>query len=305
MAKAALETRGPRRRAARGRPVARGASSARPRDRVPCGVSVGIMDSIPELLDAVGGLSRRGLRPGQAQDRARAGTWRPCARCGSASATSAAPGRRQRGLHPRRRPPPRRARRLRPAADRAAAGRGRPASSTPSWRKPLRTPDLPGRVDRVGRATPPPRSHWARAPSSTSSPAGSAATSRRRRIHDLCRAHGVAVWCGGMLETGLGRAANVALAALPGFTLPGDTSASGRYFAADITAAVRPRRRPPAGAGRARPRCRPRPRDPGRGHHLHRVDPVLLTHTVDRAGLASCPEGSDGAGGAAGLRSRR
>ncbi|WP_432827300.1 o-succinylbenzoate synthase [Dactylosporangium sp. CA-092794] len=56
-----------------------------------------------------------------------------------------------------------------------------------------------------------------------------------RRIHDVCAAHGVAVWCGGMLETGLGRAANVALAALPGFTLPGDTSASGRYYAADIT----------------------------------------------------------------------
>jgi len=56
-----------------------------------------------------------------------------------------------------------------------------------------------------------------------------------RRIHDLCAAHGVPVWCGGMLETGLGRAANVALAALPGFTLPGDTSASDRYYRADIT----------------------------------------------------------------------
>ena len=56
-----------------------------------------------------------------------------------------------------------------------------------------------------------------------------------RRIHDVCVAHGVPVWCGGMLETGLGRAANVALAALPGFTLPGDTSASGRYYRADIT----------------------------------------------------------------------
>ncbi|MFI6478234.1 o-succinylbenzoate synthase [Nonomuraea sp. NPDC050663] len=56
-----------------------------------------------------------------------------------------------------------------------------------------------------------------------------------RRIHDLCRAHGIAVWCGGMLETGLGRAANVALAALPGFTLPGDTSGSRRYYATDIT----------------------------------------------------------------------
>jgi O-succinylbenzoate synthase len=56
-----------------------------------------------------------------------------------------------------------------------------------------------------------------------------------RRVHDVCAAHGVPVWCGGMLETGLGRAANVALAALPGFTLPGDTSASDRYYHADIT----------------------------------------------------------------------
>jgi O-succinylbenzoate synthase len=57
-----------------------------------------------------------------------------------------------------------------------------------------------------------------------------------RRIHDVCVAHDVPVWCGGMLETGLGRAANVALAALPGFTLPGDTSASDRFYRTDITA---------------------------------------------------------------------
>ncbi|HEY6796352.1 MAG TPA: o-succinylbenzoate synthase [Kineosporiaceae bacterium] len=56
-----------------------------------------------------------------------------------------------------------------------------------------------------------------------------------RRIHDVCAAHGVPVWCGGMLETGVGRAANLALAALPGFTLPGDTSASGRYYELDVT----------------------------------------------------------------------
>ena len=56
-----------------------------------------------------------------------------------------------------------------------------------------------------------------------------------RRIHDVCTANGVPVWCGGMLETGIGRAANVALAALPGFTLPGDTSASERYFHRDVT----------------------------------------------------------------------
>ncbi len=56
-----------------------------------------------------------------------------------------------------------------------------------------------------------------------------------RRVHDVCVALGVPVWCGGMLETGVGRAANIALAALPGFTLPGDISASDRHFAQDVT----------------------------------------------------------------------
>ena len=56
-----------------------------------------------------------------------------------------------------------------------------------------------------------------------------------RRVHDVCAAAGVPVWCGGMLETGVGRAANVALAALPNFRLPGDTSASDRYYATDLT----------------------------------------------------------------------
>ena len=56
-----------------------------------------------------------------------------------------------------------------------------------------------------------------------------------KKIHDLCYERGVAVWCGGMLETGIGRAANLALAAMPGFTLPGDTSASARYFHRDVT----------------------------------------------------------------------
>lgn len=56
-----------------------------------------------------------------------------------------------------------------------------------------------------------------------------------RAIHDVCVARGAAVWCGGMLETGVGRAANLALAALPGFTLPGDTSASDRYYEVDVT----------------------------------------------------------------------
>lgn len=56
-----------------------------------------------------------------------------------------------------------------------------------------------------------------------------------RRIHDVAAAHGIPVWCGGMLECGIGRAPNIALAALPNFVLPGDTSASSRYFAQDLT----------------------------------------------------------------------
>ena len=53
-------------------------------------------------------------------------------------------------------------------------------------------------------------------------------------VHDVCRARGVPVWCGGMLESGIGRLANVHLQTLPGFTLPGDTSASARYFEEDL-----------------------------------------------------------------------
>ena len=55
------------------------------------------------------------------------------------------------------------------------------------------------------------------------------------KIHNYCLERSIPVWCGGMLETGIGRAANLALAALPGFTLPGDTSASSRFFKQDIT----------------------------------------------------------------------
>ena len=54
------------------------------------------------------------------------------------------------------------------------------------------------------------------------------------RIHDLCHAQKMPVWCGGMLESGVGRAHNVALATLPGFTIPGDLSASRRYWERDL-----------------------------------------------------------------------
>jgi o-succinylbenzoate synthase len=55
-----------------------------------------------------------------------------------------------------------------------------------------------------------------------------------RRIHDLCQRHDTPVWCGGMLESGIGRAHNVALSTLPNFSLPGDVAASKRYWAEDI-----------------------------------------------------------------------
>ncbi|WP_134703387.1 o-succinylbenzoate synthase [Ammoniphilus sp. YIM 78166] len=55
-----------------------------------------------------------------------------------------------------------------------------------------------------------------------------------KKIHDLCEAHGIPIWCGGMLEAGVGRAHNVAMTSLSNFTLPGDTAASSRYWKEDI-----------------------------------------------------------------------
>ena len=58
--------------------------------------------------------------------------------------------------------------------------------------------------------------------------------SKARQVHDLCQQHSVPVWCGGMLESGVGRAHNIAMSTLPNFTLPGDVSASQRYWKEDI-----------------------------------------------------------------------
>jgi O-succinylbenzoate synthase len=55
-----------------------------------------------------------------------------------------------------------------------------------------------------------------------------------KRVHDLCQANSIPVWCGGMLESGIGRAHNIALSTLPNFVLPGDVSASQRYWKQDI-----------------------------------------------------------------------
>ena len=77
-----------------------------------------------------------------------------------------------------------------------------------------------------------------------------------KRVHDLCLARGVPVWCGGMHEFGIGRAANVAIASLPGFTLAGDVSGSDKYYREDLV-------EPPIVADRGVVRV---PTGPGIGH---------------------------------------
>ena len=246
-------------------------SSAPRATRIPSGVSVGIHATIDALLAAVAGLPRRRLRAHQAEDRAGLGH-----RAGRRGARPdrprrAAAGRRQRRLHP-------------------------PATSSTSRRldefdlllieQPLPEDDLLGHAE-LARAIDTPVcldesivSRDRRAPTPSSSgpreivnikPGRVGGYLAARRIHDLCRERGIPVWCGGMLETGIGRAANAALAALAGFTLPGDISASRRFWARDIvTDADRRRRRPRRRADRAGLRLRARPGVPRRGHDVDR-----------------------------------
>lgn len=93
------------------------------------------------------------------------------------------------------------------------------------------------------------------------------------RIHEAASAAGVPLWCGGMLESGVGRAHNIAVATLPGFTKPGDTSSSSRYFEEDL---VEPR--PEASNG-----LMPVPKGPGIGVEVRRD--VLARFTLETAEL--------------------
>jgi O-succinylbenzoate synthase len=90
-----------------------------------------------------------------------------------------------------------------------------------------------------------------------------------QQVHAVCRAKNTPVWCGGMLESGIGRAHNVAMSSLPGFTLPGDVSASQRYWAEDII--------DPQVIVSARGTIRV-PRTPGLGYepNLDRIEKVTL-----------------------------
>ncbi|TCM40985.1 o-succinylbenzoate synthase [Kribbella sp. VKM Ac-2568] len=216
---------------AEGRPLARELGAVR--DRVPCGVSVGIMDSVDRLLDAVGGYLDESyvriklkIQPGWdlepvAAVRERFGD-EVLLQVDANTAYTVADARHLARLDP---------------------------FDLLLIEQPLDEEDLLGHAELARQLKTP----VCLDESITSARAAAAAISlgacsivnvkpgrvggylEARRIHDVCVAHGVPVWCGGMLETGLGRAANVALAALPGFTLPGDTSGSNRYYQTDIT----------------------------------------------------------------------
>lgn len=203
------------------------------RDRVPAGVSVGIMDSIPELLEAVEGYLAEGylriklkIQPGWDVEPVRAVRERfgdILLQVDANTAYTLADARHLAKLDP---------------------------FDLLLMEQPLPEDDIRGHAELARQV----RTPICLDESITSARAAAdaialGATSvvnikpgrvggylEARRVHDVCAANGVPVWVGGMLETGIGRAANVALAALPGCVLPGDTSASDRYFRRDITA---------------------------------------------------------------------
>ena len=232
MAKAALETAVlDAELRAQGRSMARELGAVH--DRVPCGVSVGIMDSIGELLDAVGGYLDAGylriklkIEPGWDIEPVRAVRERfgddVLLQVDANAAYTLADARHLAGLDP---------------------------FGLLLIEQPFDEEDVHAHAE-LARVI---RTPVCLDESITSARAAADAIRmgacqivnikpgrvggylEARRIHDVCVANGVPVWAGGMLETGIGRAANVALAALPGFTLPGDTSASDRYYRTDIT----------------------------------------------------------------------
>jgi o-succinylbenzoate synthase len=96
---------------------------------------------------------------------------------------------------------------------------------------------------------------------------------RAKQVHDLCMRHSIPVWCGGMLESGVGRAHNIAMSTLPGFSFPGDVSASQRYWDEDI---IEPEVEvSPAGTIRV-------PQSPGLGYEIRRKKIESLTVRYER-----------------------
>lgn len=202
------------------------------RDRVPSGVSVGIQDSIPELLDAVAGYLDEGYR--RIKLKIRPG-W------------DIEPVRAVREAHPE----------VPLQVDANTAYTLADAEhlaqldafdllliEQPLGEEHLRHHALlahrmktPMCLDEsvVSAASAEDAIEWGAAAIINIKPSRVGGYLEARRIHDVALAHGTPVWCGGMLETGIGRAANAALAGMPGFTITGDISASGRFYKRDIT----------------------------------------------------------------------
>ena len=194
--------------------------------------------------------ARRRLSAHQDQDQARLGRRR---RRGDPRALRRHPadGGRQRRLHARRRRAPRRARSLRPDDDRAAARLRRHPRSRGAAARGCATPIcLDESIHSVRAAEEAIALGACRIINIKPGPRRRPRPSRSA-LHDLCAAHGIPVWHGGMLESGIGRAHNIHLASLPNFTLPGDIAASRRYFVPDL---IEPGDR--GQPRRARSRCR-------------------------------------------------
>ncbi len=198
--------------------------------RVPSGVSVGIQSDPAALVDTVGGYLDEGTCASKSRSSpvATSTTPPPSARVRADPAA----GRRELGLHASGCRHPRRTRPLRALL----------------IEQPLQEDDLVDHATLAKRLTTPvclDESIVSDKAAADALALGSAAILNIKAgrvggyleavaIHDRALAAGVPVWCGGMLETGIGRAANAALAALPGFTLPGDISASARFYDRDI-----------------------------------------------------------------------
>jgi O-succinylbenzoate synthase len=202
------------------------------RDRVPAGVSVGIMDSIPELLDHVAGYLAEGyariklkIQPGWDLEPVRAVRERfgdIMLQVDANTAYTRADTRHLAGLDP---------------FDLLLIEQPLPEDDLLGHARLAKTVTTPICLDEsIVSARVAADALALGACSVVNVKAGRVGGYlEARRIHDVSAAHGAPVWCGGMLETGLGRAANLAFAALPGCTLPGDVSASGRYYTQDVT----------------------------------------------------------------------
>ena len=235
--------------------------------RIPSGVSVGIHDTTDALLRHGAGLRRRRVRAHQVEDRTglrhRAGRRRP--------RISSAPTRRSRST---RTPPT--------AAPTAPTSGGSTSSiccssssrspsttssATPCWRP--RSTRRSASTNHWCRPTAPPtRSNSGPARSPTSNRAGSVATSKPSGSTTCASPRASRCGVAACWRPGIGRAANAALAALPGFTLPGDISASTRFYAQDIvTDPITITDGHVHRADHSRPRFRPRHGVPRLGHH--------------------------------------